>query len=50
MHTIDDIWDDAFTRLVLSLGLRISEVVGIRTSQIDFVRSLIKIWDEKQDL
>jgi hypothetical protein len=28
----------------------VSEVVGIRTSEIDFERGLIKIWDEKKDL
>ncbi len=36
-------------RLGLSVGLRVSEVVSIRTSEIDFERGLIKIWDEKKD-
>ena len=31
-------------------GARVSEVVGIRTSEVDFERGLIKIWDEKKDL
>ena len=29
--------------------MRVSEVVGIRTSEVDFERGLIKIWDEKKD-
>jgi hypothetical protein len=33
------------------MSLRVSEVVGIRirTSEVDFERELIKIWDEKKD-
>jgi integrase len=31
------------------VGLRISEVATIRTSEIDWDRGLIKIWDEKKD-
>ena len=50
LNTIDDIRDDALIRLGLSVGLRVSEVVGIRTSEIDFERGLIKIWDEKKDV
>jgi integrase len=40
--------DDALVRLGLSVGLRVSEVVGIRTSEVDFDRGLIKTWDEKK--
>ena len=36
-------------RLGLSVGLRVSELVSIRTSEIDFERGVIKIWDEKKD-
>ena len=50
LNAIDDIRDDALIRLGLSVGLRVSEVVGIRTSEIDFERGLIKIWDEKKDI
>ena len=50
LNAIDDIRDDALIRLGLSVGLRVSEVVGIRTSEIDFERGLIKIWDEKKDV
>ena len=32
------------------MGLRVSEVVGIRTSETDFERQLLKIWGEKKDL
>jgi integrase len=41
--------DNALIRLGLSVGLRVSEVVTIRTSEIDFDRGLIKIWDEEKD-
>ena len=49
LSTIENIRDDALIRLGLSVGLRVSEVVTIRTSEIDFDRGLIKIWDEKKD-
>ena len=49
LSEIDNIRDDALIRLGLSVGLRVSEVVGIRTSEIDFDRGLINIWDEKKD-
>lgn len=49
LAAIDNICDDALLRLGLSVGLRVSEVVSIRTSEIDFERGLIKIWDEKKD-
>ncbi len=49
LSSIDNIRDDALIRLGLSVGLRVSEVVTIRTSEIDFDRGLIKIWDEKKD-
>jgi integrase len=35
-------------RLGFSVGLRVSEVVGIRTSKVDFERGMIKLWDEKK--
>jgi len=49
LASIDNIRDDALIRLGVSVGLRVSEVVSIRTSEIDFERGLIKIWDEKKD-
>ena len=49
LASLDDIRDDALIRLGLSVGLRVSEVASIRTSEIDFDRGLIKIWDEKKD-
>jgi integrase len=49
LAAIENIRDDALIRLGLSVGLRVSEVVSIRTSEIDFERGLIKIWDEKKD-
>ena len=48
LSAIENIRDDALIRLGLSVGLRVSEVVSIRTSEIDFERGLIKIWDEKK--
>lgn len=49
LHTIDTIRDDALVRLGLAVGLRVSEVVTIRTSEIDFGRGVIQVWDEKKD-
>jgi integrase len=49
LFTIESNCDDALIRLGLSVGLRVSEVTTIRTSEIDFERGLIKIWDEKKD-
>ncbi len=49
LFAIENNRDDALVRLGLSVGLRLSEVVTIRTSEIDFDRGLIKIWDEKKD-
>lgn len=49
LSSIENIRDDALIRLGLSVGLRVSEVVSIRTSEIDFDRGVIKIWDEKKD-
>ncbi len=49
LASIESVRDDALIRLGLSVGLRVSEVAGIRTSEIDFDRGLIKIWDEKKD-
>src|SRR5712691_5824780 len=48
LSSLESIRDDALVRLGLSVGLRVSEVVTIRTSEIDFERGLIKIWDEKK--
>jgi integrase len=49
LSEIENIRDDALIRLGLSVGLRVSEVVGMRVSEIDFDRGLINIWDEKKD-
>ena len=49
LSSLENIRDDALIRLGLSVGLRVSEIVSIRTSEIDFDRGLIKIWDEKKD-
>jgi integrase len=49
LASLESIRDDALVRLGLSVGLRVSEVVTIRTSEIEFDRGLIKIWDEKKD-
>jgi integrase len=50
LASMESIRDDALIRLGLSVGLRVSEVVTIRTSEIDFERGVIKIWDEKKDV
>src|SRR5579859_7549743 len=44
LTSIESVRDDALIRLGLSAGLRVSEVVTIRTSEIDFDHGLIKIW------
>jgi len=49
LSSIENIRDDVLIRLGLSIGLCVSEVVSIRTSEIDFDRGLIRIWDEKKD-
>ena len=49
LAAVDNSRDDALLRLGLSVGLRVSEVASLRTSEIDFDRGLIKIWDEKKD-
>lgn len=49
LSSIENIRDDALIRLGLTVGVRVSEVVGIRTSEIDFDRGLVNIWDEKKD-
>ena len=49
LSSVESVRDDALIRLGLSVGLRVSEVVTIRTSEIDFDHGLIKIWDEKKD-
>ena len=49
LSTVENIRADALIRRGLSVGLRVSEIVTIRTSEIDFDHGLIKIWDEKKD-
>jgi integrase len=49
LSSVDDIRHDVLIRLGLSVGLRVSEVVTIRTTEIDFDQGLVKIWDEKKD-
>jgi site-specific recombinase XerD len=49
LSSIDIICDGALSGLNPSVGLCVSEVVGMRTSEVDFKRGLIKIWDEKND-
>jgi len=49
LSSIETMRDGALIRLGLSVGLRVSEVVGTRTSEVDFERGLVKILDEKKD-
>jgi integrase len=49
LAAIENIRDDALIRLGLSVGLRVSEIIMIRTSEIEFDRGVIRIWDEKKD-
>ena len=50
LSEIDNIEDKTLIALGLDSGGRVSEIVGILTSNIDFDRQIIKIWDEKKDL
>jgi integrase len=49
LASIENIRDDALIRIGLSVRMRVSELVNIRTSEIEFDRVLIKIWDEKKE-
>jgi integrase len=49
LSSVESIRDDALIRLGLSIGLRVSEIVDVRTSEIEFDRGLTRIWDEKKD-
>ena len=48
LAAIDSVRDDAMIRLGLSVGLRVSEVVTILPTNIDFERGTIWIWDKKK--
>src|SRR5258707_10305867 len=48
LSSVESIRDDARIRLGLSVGLRVSEVVTIRTSEIDFDHGPIRIWDQRK--
>jgi integrase/recombinase XerD len=50
LHSLATIRESALIRIGLSVGLRVSEIVTIRTSEVDFDRGLISIWDEKKDI
>lgn len=50
LNSLATVRDNALTRLGLSVGLRVSEVVTLRTSEVDFERGTISIWDEKKDI
>jgi integrase len=41
--------DDVMVRLGLSVGLRVSELLGITQADIDWQLGKIKIWDEKKN-
>jgi len=41
--------DDAMVRLALSVGLRVSEVITLTQSDIDWQAGTLKVWDEKKD-
>ena len=49
LSVIDNIEDKALITLGIDSGGRVSEVVGILTSNINHERQTIKIWDEKKD-
>src|SRR5437762_5161087 len=50
LNEFGDIRNDALIRLGLSVGLRVSGVVGFRPSGMDLERGFIRIWDEKRNL
>jgi integrase len=49
LSTIDNIEDKTLITLGIDSGCRVSEIVGILTSNIDYANQTIKIWDEKKD-
>ena len=46
----DNVEDKCLITLGIDSGGRVSEIVGILTSNIDYERQTIKIWDEKKDV
>src|SRR5437763_15107268 len=50
LNEIGDIRDDAMIRLALSVGLRVSAVVGIGASEVGFVRGVITTGDESKEV
>jgi integrase len=49
LTTIDDLKDKTLIVFALETGLRRSEIVTIRTADIDFERQTVKVFDEKKD-
>ena len=50
LSIIDNVGDKCLIAVGIDSGGRVSEVVGILTSNIDYDRQTIKIWDEKKDV
>ena len=50
LSIIDNIEDKCLITLGIDSGGRVSEIVGILTSNIDYESQVIKIWDEKKDI
>jgi integrase len=49
LTAIDDLEDKTLVLFALETGLRRSELVTIRTADIDFDRQTVKVYDEKKD-
>lgn len=49
LNVIDDLEDRALVLFALETGLRRSEIVTIQTSNIDFERQVVQVYDEKKD-
>ncbi len=49
LNTIGDLEDKTLIVFSLETGLRRSEIVTIRTADIDFERQTVKVFDEKKD-
>ncbi|MCG2717711.1 MAG: site-specific integrase [Nanoarchaeota archaeon] len=49
LSVIDNLWDKCLITLGIDLGCRVSEIINIKLTDIDFDKQIIKLWDEKKN-